>query len=86
MIQGVKEHLFAVLRDVVYIGTEIATERFDPRLPGSITNAVFHILRNARVLAARARPDLIVCWGGHSVSRTIFPRLTGEAVSGVSGR
>jgi predicted Rossmann-fold nucleotide-binding protein len=69
MIQGVKEHLFAVLRDVVYIGTEIATERFDPRLPGSTTNAVFHILRNAHVLSPRSRADLIVCWGGHSVSR-----------------
>ena len=69
MIQGVKEHLFAVLRDIVYIGTEIVGERFDPQLPGNITNAVFHILRNAKVLAARARPDLIVCWGGHSITR-----------------
>lgn len=69
MIQGVKEHLFAVLRDVLYIGTEIASDRFDPRTPANITNAVFHILRNARVLEARARPNLVVCWGGHSISR-----------------
>ncbi len=69
MIQGLKEHLFAVLRDVVYIGTEIASERFMPRTGANITNAVFHILRNARVLEARARPNLIVCWGGHSVNR-----------------
>lgn len=72
MIQGVKEHLFAVLRDVVYVGTEIASERFDPHVPGNITNAVFHILRNAKVLPARARPDLIVCWGGHSISRVEY--------------
>lgn len=72
MIQGVKEHLFAVLRDVVYVGTEIASERFDPQVPGNITNAVFHILRNAKVLPARARPDLIVCWGGHSISRVEY--------------
>ena len=69
MIQGVKEHLFAVLRDVVYIGTEIASERFAPTTPANTTNAVFHILRNAHILAARIRPDLIVCWGGHSISR-----------------
>lgn len=69
MIQGVKEHLFAVLRDVVYIGTEIASSRFDLTRSADITNAVFHILRNARLLEARARPNLVVCWGGHSISR-----------------
>ncbi len=72
MIQGVKEHLFAVLRDIVYVGTEIATERFQPANPANITNAVFHILRNAHILKVRARPDLIVCWGGHSISRTEY--------------
>ena len=69
MIQGVKEHLFAALRDVVYIGTEITSDRFDLTSSASITNAVFHILRNAGILAARARPELVVCWGGHSISR-----------------
>ncbi len=72
MIQGVKEHLFAVLRDIVYVGTEIASERFQPSDPANITNAVFHILRNAHILKARARPDLIVCWGGHSISRVEY--------------
>ena len=72
MIQGVKEHLFSVLRDVVYVGTEISSSRFDLRSSTSITNAVFHILRNAHVLAARARPDLVVCWGGHSISRAEY--------------
>jgi len=72
MIQGVKEHLFSVLRDVVYIGTEIASERFQPPTPENITNAVFHILRNAHILMARTRPDLVVCWGGHSISRTEY--------------
>jgi len=70
MIRGVKEHLFAVLRDIVYIANEIVESgRFDLLEPASISNAVFCILRNARILDARGRPDLVVCWGGHSISR-----------------
>lgn len=69
MIRGVKELLFAVLRDIVYISNEVVESgRFNLSQPESITNAVFHILRNARVLGAQ-KPDLVVCWGGHSISR-----------------
>jgi pyrimidine/purine-5'-nucleotide nucleosidase len=68
MIRGVKEHLFAVLRDIIYIHDAIlGSNRFDLTDPASITNAIYHILRNARVLEHRGRPDLIVCWGGHSI-------------------
>ena len=70
MIRGVKEHLFAVLRDIVYISNEIVDNgRFDLATPDGITNAVFCILRNARVLDNKGQPDLVVCWGGHSISR-----------------
>ena len=70
MIRGVKEHLFAVLRDIVYIANEIVDGgRFDLGETAGISNAVFCILRNARVLEGRGRPDLVVCWGGHSISR-----------------
>jgi predicted Rossmann-fold nucleotide-binding protein len=69
MIRGIKEHLFAALRDLVYIHDAIlGNNRFDLSDPASITNAVYHILRNARVLDYRGRPDLVVCWGGHSIS------------------
>ena len=70
MIRGVKEHLFAVLRDIVYIANEIVESgTFDLKSPEGISNAVFCILRNARVLETRGHPDLVVCWGGHSISR-----------------
>jgi predicted Rossmann-fold nucleotide-binding protein len=70
MIRGVKEHLFAVLRDIVYTANEIVESgRFDLTQSDGITNAVFHILRNAHVLDTKGQPDLIVCWGGHSISR-----------------
>lgn len=68
MIRGIRELLFAVLRDVVYINYEIIESgRFDLGTSENITNAVFHILRNARLLQSAARPDLVVCWGGHAI-------------------
>jgi predicted Rossmann-fold nucleotide-binding protein len=68
MIRGVKEHLFAVLRDIVYTHNEIVA-RFDLDDSASVTNAIFCILRNARALEYKGRPDLVVCWGGHSIPR-----------------
>jgi len=69
MIRGIKEHLFAVLRDVVFISNEIIESgRYDLTDSASITNAVFHVLRNARLLDYKARPNLVVCWGGHSIN------------------
>jgi predicted Rossmann-fold nucleotide-binding protein len=68
MIRGIKEHLFAVLRDIVYIHDGIlGSNRFDLTDSASITNAVYHILRNARILDYKGKPDLVVCWGGHSI-------------------
>jgi hypothetical protein len=68
MIVGIKEHLFAVLRDVIYISNEImASGRFDLTDPTCVTNAVFQILRHARLLEVKAPPNLVVCWGGHSI-------------------
>lgn len=73
MIRGIKEHLFAALRDIVYIHDAIlGTHRFDLKDPTSITNAVYHILRNARILDYKGRPNLVVCWGGHSISSTEY--------------
>ncbi len=73
MIRGIKEHLFAVLRDIIYIHDAIlGTQRFDLNDTNGITNAVYHILRNARLLDYKGRPDLVVCWGGHSISTSEY--------------
>ena len=73
MIRGIKEHLFAVLRDVVFITHEVEQgQRFDLTQPASITNAVFHVLRNARILERKIKPNLVVCWGGHSISNVEY--------------
>ncbi|MCZ6889936.1 MAG: nucleotide 5'-monophosphate nucleosidase PpnN [Gammaproteobacteria bacterium] len=70
MIEGIRQHLFAVLRDIVYIGTEIEnSRRFDLATSAGITDAVFDILKHAGVLRPDLTPNLVVCWGGHAISR-----------------
>ncbi|HTT07243.1 MAG TPA: nucleotide 5'-monophosphate nucleosidase PpnN [Gammaproteobacteria bacterium] len=70
MIRGVREHLFAVLRDILFMHNEIQQgARFDLNTSAGITEAVFSVLRNANVLLHGASHQIVVCWGGHSVSR-----------------
>jgi hypothetical protein len=70
MIKGIHDHVFAVLRDVVFVNDEINDNpKFDLNKPEGVTDAVFHILRNANVLKPMHNPNLVVCWGGHSISR-----------------
>lgn len=70
MVEGVREHLFAVLRDVVYTATEVeGSPRYDLSDSSGITDSVFQILRNARLLDPDLKPNLVVCWGGHSIAR-----------------
>ncbi|WP_110687398.1 nucleotide 5'-monophosphate nucleosidase PpnN [Salinicola aestuarinus] len=70
MIRGIREQLSAVLRDIVYVYNEIQNNpRFDLDTNEGSTNAVFHILRNAGTLRTAQEPNLVVCWGGHSITR-----------------
>ena len=70
MIQGTRELLSAVLRDIVYTRHEIFDSgRFELDSSEGITNAVFHIVRNARLLVLPAQVNMVVCWGGHAISR-----------------
>ena len=69
IIRGVAELLFAVVRDLAYMAIEMGPA-YAAELESSegITNAVFGLLRNARILNP-GDPNLVVCWGGHSISR-----------------
>ena len=70
MVQGIRELLSAVIRDLVYFDTEICgSPSSDLESQEGITNAVFEILRNARTLNPSREPDLVVFWGGHSIER-----------------
>ncbi|OUR69323.1 LOG family protein [Bermanella sp. 47_1433_sub80_T6] len=70
VIFGIREHLFSVLRDIIYTHDEILNSpKFIPQDGEQITNMVFHILRNANMLRYGYPAGLVVCWGGHSISR-----------------
>ena len=70
IILGIREHLFAVLRDIVYISQELEQgAQFDLGSAAGITDAVFKILRQASLLQASSEHGLVVCWGGHAIGR-----------------
>lgn len=70
IIEGIRELLSAVIRDLVYFDNEISGHPLhDLGSSSGITNAVFEVLRNARVLIPQVDPDLVVCWGGHAIGR-----------------
>lgn len=69
MIRGIREQLSSVLRDILFVHTELESgRRYDLSTSAGITDAVFGILRNAGVVRRFDRP-LVVCWGGHSIGR-----------------
>ncbi|HET8897175.1 MAG TPA: nucleotide 5'-monophosphate nucleosidase PpnN [Rhodanobacteraceae bacterium] len=69
LILGINELLVAVMRDIVYIAGKLEEGQFDPEDSADLTHKVFEILRNARILRPHVDPKLVVCWGGHSISR-----------------
>ncbi|KGM57621.1 LOG family protein [Lysobacter arseniciresistens ZS79] len=69
IIRGVAELLAATVRDLAYRAIELGEEGGrDLDTSEGITDAVFGLLRNARVLHP-SDPNLVVCWGGHSINR-----------------
>ena len=72
LIKGMQEHLFSVLRDLLYVTTQLQPlnpTEFDSE---EFTSLVFSILRNANVLKAGVEPNVVVCWGGHSINDIEF--------------
>lgn len=70
IITGIQEHLQAVIRDILYNANKYQSTDFSD--PVQITNAVFNILRNANVIMPTDNPNLVVCWGGHSINDTEY--------------
>ncbi|MDD9196002.1 nucleotide 5'-monophosphate nucleosidase PpnN [Aliivibrio sp. S3MY1] len=69
IIKGIQEHLFSVLRDMIYVNMQIADHnRLNLTKDTHLTNLVFSILRNAKALHTGIEPNLVVCWGGHSIN------------------
>ncbi len=73
MIRGLQDHLFSALRDIVYTDLRMSGgSRFQLDSSAGITDAVFRILRNAGVVRANRAPNLVICWGGHAISRAEY--------------
>ncbi len=67
IILGIKENLYSVLRDIIYLNNTLLTQ--EPIKTGqNLTSLVFEILRHAQALTPRRTPKIIVCWGGHSIN------------------
>lgn len=65
IIRGIREHLSAVLRDILFLHTRYKSI---PCSSQEITDATFDILRNANAILPDTEPNLVTCWGGHSIN------------------
>ena len=69
IIRGIQDHLFSVLRDIIYVNSKLQYEEERSQTsPERLTDLVFSILRNADAVHPGLEPNLAVCWGGHSIS------------------
>jgi len=69
IIVGLQEHLFSTLRDIVYLSDHYPQDLSNIDDDGQlITNRVFRSLRNAKLITDPIDPNIVVCWGGHSIN------------------
>jgi predicted Rossmann-fold nucleotide-binding protein len=69
MISGIRNSIFSVLRDVIFQSSEHKDGNFDVTTISGISNMVFEMLRRGEVHQFGKEPNLVVCWGGHSISK-----------------
>lgn len=81
VIKTLQKHLYAVLRDIVQInaaktdvekmlGKHFNIKDLESQTQHDLTtNIIFQILRNAGALIPNVKPNIAVCWGGHSISQ-----------------
>ena len=72
LIDVIQEHLFAMLRDLIYVENRYKSKLDEITDPSQITHLIFDILRNAQTISSRHEPDMVVCWGGHSINQTEY--------------
>ncbi|XQF93937.1 pyrimidine/purine nucleosidase domain-containing protein (plasmid) [Pseudoalteromonas espejiana] len=69
IITGIHEHIFSVIRDILFICQKYEKDLKEQK---AITHMVFDMLRNAGALRVNSEPNMIVCWGGHSINETEY--------------
>src|SRR5690554_439174 len=72
LIEGIREHVESVLRDILFVGERYPEEALKGIDSRHLTHVVFDILRNADTLKPIADPNMVVCWGGHSISEVEY--------------
>lgn len=80
LIRGVRENLFSVLRDILYVSSLMhKNQYFSQENTANITHQVFEILRHANAFITKQLPNIVVCWGGHSIGRDeyLYTKLVG---------
>jgi len=68
LIVGIQELVEAVLRDILYVGERYPAEELEQMSGQHLTHIIFDVLRNAGVVKPVEDPDMVVCWGGHSIN------------------
>lgn len=71
IITGIHEHIFSVIRDILFICQRYQCES-DNGDSKATTHMVFDMLRNAEAFDVTGDPNMIVCWGGHSINETEY--------------
>lgn len=66
LIRGIRENLFSVLRDIMFVATALNVEHLNS---SEITHVVFQMLRHANAFISKQLPNVVVCWGGHSIGK-----------------
>lgn len=66
LVNGLREHLFSVLRDLLFMGTKHNSQQSSE---GDTTDMVFDMLRHANALEGNDDLNTVVCWGGHSIKQ-----------------
>ena len=69
IIRGIRELLSTVLRDILFISSRY---KIMPTSTEDITDATFDILRNANAILPESEPNLVTCWGGHSIKHAEY--------------
>lgn len=69
IIRGIREHLSAVLRDILFSNNRYQNMHCEP---DTLTDATFGILRNANAILPETEPSLVTCWGGHSIKHNEY--------------
>lgn len=69
IIKGIQELLTSVLRDILFTHNRYQADTIGTE---QVTDLTFDILRNANVIIPESDPNLVTCWGGHSINHNEY--------------